>query len=318
MSVAVVGNFDVAWRTEAYISRAIAELGHRTLRFVDNDTQFARAARSDVDVVVWVRSTPHASPAATWEAIRAFRERRVPVIGFHPDLWFGLARQHRVLDRSHPFFAGVDVLCTTDGGHDDEWAAAGIEHWWVPQAIDRVEALREPRRHGGHVADIVFVGGWQGYPHPEWPQRHELIAHLRARWGHRLGLYPVSRHAQVRTQRLTEVIRGARVVVGDACRPDGRGRYWSNRVPETLGRGGLLLHPAVDGLADIHPHVRQWSDLDDLDEHIRAALADPETTALAAKRGRAHTIEAHTYTHRWADVLDRARDLGDARRVPSA
>lgn len=39
-------------------------------------------------------------------------------------------------------------------------------------------------------------------------------------------------------------------MIGDSCfagSPKGA-YYWSDRIPETLGRGGFLIHPYVDGL----------------------------------------------------------------------
>jgi hypothetical protein len=51
---------------------------------------------------------------------------------------------------------------------------------------------------------------------------------------------------------LTTLYSADTIVVGDSMFSDeeeadyGELRYWSDRLPETIGRGGLLMHPIVD------------------------------------------------------------------------
>lgn len=117
----------------------------------------------------------------------------------------------------------------------------------------------------------------------------------------------------MRGRELRDVYASARVVVGDSCilSPD-EGRYWSDRVPETTGRGGFLVHVDTDGLADEHPSVWRWAmgDWDALAGLIDDALADDDARQLIANRQGAETFERHTYTDRMARL---AADL-EARR----
>ncbi len=93
-------------------------------------------------------------------------------------------------------------------------------------------------------------------------------------------------------------------------------RYCSDRIPETIGRGGYLIHPFVDGvLADYTTdddglyvageHCGGWrlGDWDDLEVEIETALDDPDHREAVAARGRAHVIANHTYEVRMGQVM---------------
>lgn len=81
--------------------------------------------------------------------------------------------------------------------------------------------------------------------------------------------------------------------------------YASDRVPETLGRGGFLIHPAVEGVTDgSHftdgTHLVTWplGDWDGLDDKIRYYLEHDTARRRIAAAGREHVLSHHTYSVR--------------------
>jgi hypothetical protein len=240
----------------------------------------------------------------------ALRDRGIPTVGYHLDRWWGLSRQPQVY--VEPFFR-VDLLCTADGGHDDLFRAEGIEHVWFPPAVSRFEC--EPGEFRLDMAhDVNFVGSWQGGYHQEWQHRHQLVRHLQ-QWAPMM--WPKAGQPAVRREELRNLYRSGRVFVGDSClvpRADGEPatRYCSDRVPETLGRGGFLIHPHVNGITggegsmyESGDHLVTW-DLGDwgrLDAMIEWMVNDDRARLEIADAGREHTLQFHTYTKRMKQLI---------------
>jgi hypothetical protein len=243
-----VGNFEPSHSTENEYRKAIAATPGNLVVPVQESERgaFDRLAErirvGDVDIVLWTRTRwPKMDFAAMRRMLATARECGVPTIGVHLDIWWGLPRSSEIGE--HPFFE-VDLLCTADGGHDEEWRRAGIEHVWMPPGVSAFEcepAESDPR----FAADVAFVGSWNGY-HPEAPHRAQLIDWLRR---HSFG--PEPGHHAVRGEDLRRLYATTKVNVGDSCFVGtGLTRYCSDRIPECLGRGGFLLHPRVPGVTD--------------------------------------------------------------------
>ena len=81
--------------------------------------------------------------------------------------------------------------------------------------------------------------------------RSRLVKWLRKNYDRQVKFWPEPNQHAVRGDDLTDLYASVKVVVGDSClvpKPDGSPmtHYCSDRIPETLGRGGLLLHPVVE------------------------------------------------------------------------
>lgn len=305
-----VGNFRPAHSTENHLRQALEGLGHVVIQLQEDDPatwgRLIHDAPADrPDFVLWTR-TWHLPLLPQNDALAALRAAGIPTVAYHLDRWWGLPREHQVLDE--PFFR-CDVVVTADGGHDDHWAAAGVTHWWAPPGVLGAEAsaLGAPRRE--YAADVGFVGSWSSY-HPEWPWRRELIQRLRAFYGRRAGIWPRAGSPAIRGPALADLYASVKVVVGDSCLAGGTARYWSDRIPETLGRGGFLIHPHVEGIEDHYVDGKHlvlvepgsWPAMHDA---IERWLADPDGRRQIAAAGREHVLIAHTYERRMADLIDR-------------
>jgi hypothetical protein len=72
---------------------------------------------------------------------------------------------------------------------------------------------------------------------------------------------------------MNNLYKSCRVTVGDSMLYQGvDDRYWSNRVPEALGRGGILIFPQVDYLAEITDGMLPMWPLGDFDQLEREVL----------------------------------------------
>lgn len=265
------------------------------------------------DAVVWTRTgwdppVPHAEQRAMLERAA---DAGVPTIGVHLDRWWGLGREGQV--HEEPFFR-VAHLFTADGGHDAEWAEAGVNHTWMPPAVSAEETGGGTYR-AEMASDLAFVGSWRGYGHTEWTHRMELVDWLRANYGDRVRFWPEPGAPAVRGEALRDLYASVKVVVGDSClAPNADGspvtRYCSDRVPETVGRGAFLLHPWVEGVTDgtlYAPgvHIDTWKlwDWEALGAKIDYWLGHADERARVASQGQQHVREQHTYGRRMGGLL---------------
>lgn len=314
--IAYVGNFGPEHSTENHVARALRSLGHHVSPLQENDRAtwdyLAGALVDPPDLLLWTR-TWHLPEMPQLKALDNMRVHGVPTVGFHLDRWWGLPREHQVADE--PFFR-CDLVATADGGHDERWHDAGVAHWWAPPAVSEDEARRTGNlRPVFQSAPVVFVGSHERY-HPEWPWRRELVTRLQRHYGRRFKVWPGARQT-IRGQNLADLYASATVVVGDSCLVGSPARYWSDRIPETVGRGGFLIHPEVAGMED---HYRDGEHLVTVEpEHwdaMRAAIdmwldpdrAEDRTRIRAA--GRAHVLEHHTYEVRMAELLAECETRG--------
>lgn len=303
MRCAYIGNFSAPHSTENHVARALENNGHDVVRLQEAPRAWRemhlRVRSAEPDFVLWTTTHDYAPPETFPDQREFLRRCQVPVVGYHLDLWWGLDREHRI--HESPFFT-IDLVCTADGGHDDQWEKAGVNHAWFQPGVSRDECepgtFREEYAH-----DLVFVGSWQGGYHAESHHRHELVAWLQQRG---CVFYPRPGEPALRGQSLRDLYASCKVVVGDSCNVPRLYRYWSDRVPECTGRGGFLLHPKIVGLGVAHPDLVTWTagDWDQLGDLIDCFTADDATRQRIAATNREHTLAHHTYERRMEQLAD--------------
>lgn len=202
---------------------------------VDDVVALCRGA----DLFVWAR-THNADPSGDARAmLRRIEDLGVPTVGVHMDLYWSLPHREKLIGQA-PWWSCRHVF-TADGGRRD-WVGRGVNHHWLPPAVG-------PRFLGRGVPDgvrfphpVVFVGDHSQRVHG--PHRHELLRWAGQRFGGDFIRY--GRHKPVWGEAFSDLCASAVVVLGDSAKA---GRYWSDRVPLTLSRGGLLAYPNTPGLA---------------------------------------------------------------------
>lgn len=293
--IVIIGNFEPTHSTENEWKRGLEDIGVHVDTLQENAfTEAALTKLLPADALWYVRTWGTAVP---W--LRLAEHADTPTVSPHLDLWFGIKRAADIL--REPMWR-ADYVYTADGGHDVRFQASGVNHRFMPPAMSAhaLEGVYNARFEG----QVAFVGSHPNRYHREWTWRRDLFnacANLPG-WVH----YD---HAdKMRGQVLSDLYVSASVIVGDSLAL--ASRYWSDRLPETLGRGGNLVWPEIDGCRQTHS-TEEWTEYTIGDvasliiaiDEARGVAADKERRA----RNRSRILAAHTYTHRAARILD---DLG--------
>lgn len=309
MRLSYFGNFAPAHSTESHVAASFEALGHTVIRIQEGATRASTVADITIneaaDLFLHTQTYPLAVRSSSLED-RTVALKRIQVAGiltafFHLDLWWGLDRAVQLYEEP---WIHSDFVFTADGGHNKEWEQLGVNHIWLPPGVYHAEAHDgQPRRP--YTSDVAFVGSWRHYGHTEhWPVRKAMLDALRRRYRNRFRCWPQT--GAIRGERLNSLYASATVVVGDSCLAGEIPNYWSDRVAETTGRGGFLIHPHVKGILDQHPSLAtfepgNWDELiGKVDYYLTAGSARESLRVTNA----AWTRERHTYKNRAQTILE--------------
>jgi spore maturation protein CgeB len=256
-------------------------------------------------MLVWVR-TQGTTPEKVVGQVEVWKSAKIPVVAIHLDRWFGLSRAQEVY--TNPYFRLLDWLFVADP-YLEHWQRAGVNAVWSPPAFsERWWEDTEPRQTRWGRPDIVFVGNWhRDSYHPESVHRFEMLDRLTARYGRRFLTLPPRGQPRIIGAELYHLYTSTPIIIGDSCLV-GDSSYHSDRVPETLGRGGFLMHPWIDWQGTYTPmeHLVCWrlGDWDGMLGAVDAALDHPDLRGVIAAEGQAHVLANHTYRHRVERLLE--------------
>ena len=148
-------------------------------------------------------------------------------------------------------------IFTADGDYQKEWKLYGKNHIWLPPAV------RHSAAHFGtfkeeYACDVAFVGSnGDGYHTDVWTYRKELVDYIRLmcqRNGWSFKNPGGDEQKIARGEQMNDFYASAKVTIGDSlCLKKENSHYWSDRVPEATGRGGLLVMPNIKAIKEIYP-----------------------------------------------------------------
>lgn len=329
MRIAFIGNFTVPYTTENDWVWTYEHLGHEVVKLQENRVTTEQiedvVLNQDIDLVHYVHTHGWKTPGkkTLFQLWKLFKEKGIPTISVHLDTWYGLKRSKDVNLKDNPFWA-TEYVFTADGGADEWYKSLGINHFYLPAGVvERDCKLGNYRRKYDY--DVVFVGA-KKY-HEEWPYRTKLIEWLETSYQNRFARFSWdSPKGIVRGQDLNDLYASAKVVVGDTlCLGYDHKDYFSDRLFETVGRGGFLIFPEIPGLENVfqldwsYSHLDRGSfvsdspaelttykfnDFNDLKTKIEAAIVDNKTRDLVRKAGFERVKKDHTYTNRAETVLE--------------
>jgi hypothetical protein len=327
LRVALLGNLEPEFSTENEFRDGYERNGADVFVYQEGDAEAMRDLIDDLrtnppDFVHWTRTKGLADrlgDAVQWEMLRTAGRAGVPVVGPHLDIWIGFERESQI--ETDPYFRGVDLMLTADGGHQEAWQHYGVNHRWLLPAIsERWLGLGTPQEK--YRSKIAFTGSWQGGYHPEAEHRHQLVAWLQETYGDDVRFYPKKGQHAIRGRELNDLYASVDVVVGDSAVLPGKGRYVSDRIPETAGRGGPLLHPWVEGVtADENDpfyyavvagwEAGDWSRLKELIDNEIGAYPAGDPMWAHYRQGFVDAIAAgQTYTHRCREIVEIMNEEG--------
>lgn len=292
MKIAIIGRFQKMY-DEEYIARSFEALGHTILRLPDNYGLRPIVARIKEFKPNLVMFTKLEVPEDGLLFIKTMREMGIKTVCWLFDLYWGYPREHRI--RSQACFR-ADRVFTTDGGHQDKWEGIGINHQVVRQGIYKEECFLEKldNPHG-----VVFVGS----ENPIYPKRFKTIDFIKKsypdfRW------YGRKLTDEMRGTNLNKLYATAKIVVGDSVYSP---YYWSNRVVETLGRGGFLIHQDVPGLKEQYPNLVTYEkdNLVELRKKIDYYLSHETERLEIIQKNFEHVEKKYTMEKKCSELLNK-------------
>jgi len=304
----MVGNFTAPWCSEVHWAKSLEKLGHQVTKQQENKIKpgIIHNGLPGHDLFLWVR---------TWENFVTLRDLeyaqalRIPTVNVHLDLFVGISRE-KTLDTDPRW--RTDYVFTADGDPESQkiFESHGINHYWLRAGVfDEGCEMFEQNKDSGLQGDVVFVGAGKEYAHPEWPYRRQLIEFLEKNYSSQYRKYG---HPQklVRETDLNQLYANAKVVVGDSLNIGfNHPNYWSDRVYETIGRGGFIIHPRIPGLEkdfkeDEEIVFYNYGNFDELREKIDYYIVHSEERDAIRKRGFERVKKDHTYINRMKEMLD--------------
>lgn len=325
MKIAYIGNFTQPHCTEVHLAKTLENLGHLVTRLQENgytsDELGNILAQMDFDLLLFTRTW---GDTLTLEHLAQLRERKIPSASYHLDLYVGLSRKYlhgeKSLDQvlqTDPFWR-TDFVFTPDG--DPESAKVfernDVTHYYMKPGVFEPECYMAKPTYESEAdkLPVLFVGGGNrvgeenGYGHPEWPYRDQLITWLDDNYGGRFHKFG---HPQrtIRNDELNQLYADTKVVVGDSvCIGFNHTYYWSDRVYETIGRGGFLIHPYIKGLEEEFIDGEtivfyEYGNFEQLKEKIDYYLEHDEEREAIRIKGHEMVKSKCTYTDRLKQML---------------
>lgn len=304
MNIVLYGNFVVDYCSEVHHAKSLEALGHKVIRLQETTvtTEQVHYEAIYADMLIWIHSHGFINKGKPMsEVLQNLKERNIPTVAYHLDLYMGLERW-REYEGSDYFkvqhFFTVDRLMadwlnekTSTTGH---YIPAGVLH-------EEAYSLKLPQTN-----DVIFVGS-RGY-HKEWPYRPQLIDFLKKEYDTRFKHYGGDGLGVVRGPDLNKLYAQSKIVVGDTLSPNFTyPSYFSDRLFETIGRGGFLIFPYISGLYDYFKPdeiaVYKFGDLEDLKSTINYYLNHENIREKIRERGFKRVLAEHTYCHRWQSII---------------
>jgi hypothetical protein len=305
--ITFLGNFRVDFTSESHHAKTLESLGHEIVRLQESEitSEVILQSAKESALFIWIHTHGWNTPGKLTmeDVLLKLKNHNVPSMTYHLDLWFGLSRQKDL--RRKPVYKYIDHFFTVDSKMADWFnSKTSVKGHYLPAGVYDQECTYVPTKL---TEEVIFVGS-KTY-HSEWPYRPKLINFLTKTYGTKFNLYGKEGVRPVRGQELNNLYASTKVVVGDTLCPEfNYPDYWSDRIYETLGRGGFLIHPYIPGLErefEDKKHVvfYQYNNLDQLKELIDYYLNNYEEREKIRKAGHEFVKNNYTYKNRWQTIL---------------
>jgi hypothetical protein len=310
-NIVFLGNFRVDYTSESHHAKSLEELGHNVIRMQESEarSEDILSACVNSDLFIWIHTHGWETQGKiTMEKVlETLKTLSIPSMTYHLDLWFGLKREKDL--ESFPVYKMIDHFFTVDKKMS-EWFNENtkVKGHYLPAGVFGPECIVQDvtKKH-----DVIFVGS-RKY-HDEWTYRPKLIDWLDRSYGNRFEQYGSGGVKSVRGMHLNKLYWSTKVVVGDTLCIDFKyPDYWSDRIYETLGRGGFLIHPYIKGLENEfkdkeHVVFYEYNNFEQLKELIDYYIKHDDEREKIRLAGHKLVKENYTYKHRWQQILE---DLG--------
>lgn len=292
LKILYVGDFSENWTSESYIARSFEALGHYVKKIQEtsiSDDNIIRDSKKDYDFLLYAKFRIKGDQEYVLKNIN------IPKICWFFDIYPETPREKRL---NQPWIRMADYFFTTDNGHQNFYKEEGIKHECIRQGIYHGEAVDGVFNE--KLKTKIFFAGAQNH----WFKPRQEFVNFLQRTYYKDFKWP---RKTIRQKRLNDAIASAEIVVGHNIRFQ---HYWSNRIYETLGRGGFLITPAVDGLEkefEDGKHIvcyedRNWQDLKNKIDYY---LEHKKEREKIRKAGVEYCRNNFTYKHRCQELLNK-------------
>lgn len=313
MIITFVGNFQVDYSSESHHKKTLEGMGHTVIPLQEGVATSVQIYNHAIksDMLVWVHTHNWNTDQRRLSVADLFKRLKaggIPTLTYHLDLWFGLERQKDL--EGDPFYKNIEYFFTVDkkmaSWFNENTEVKGL---YLPAACFGPECyMTKALPEGEYYTDVAFVGS-KGY-HPEWQWRPQLIQWLRDIYGDRfLHVGGDGQTGTIRGNGLNEIYGDTKVAIGDSlCLNFSYPYYWSDRVYETLGRGGFMIHPYIKGMENHfedkkHLVFFEFGNFDQLKDLIDYYIEHDKEREKIRKAGHEHVKENHTYKNRWEVIM---------------
>ena len=323
MRITFLGNFQVDYSSETHHKKTLEALGHEVICIQENEatTEHVFIEASKSDMFIWVHThgwqTLSITRSQTMQDVLLLLKRlNIPTVTYHLDLWFGLHRQKDL--EIDPIYKNIEYFFTCDKKMADWFnAETNVKGVYLPAGVFQDEMT--PRLDVPRTRDVIFAGS-KGY-HPEWPYRPHLIQWLRGNYGSRFThVGGDGDTGTVRGQALNDMYNSSKVIIGDSLVINfDYPHYWSDRLYETIGRGGFIIFPYIEGIENqfeigeigkipaadnVELVTYEFNNFGQLKELIDYYLTHDEEREAIQKRGYERCKE-YTYMKRWQEIIEK-------------
>jgi hypothetical protein len=302
LNIAFIGNFGPSESTENLMLDALTRgLNHSVTCLQENELTIERLQRAALlsDVLLWVR-TPGYLQIADSDMLSLFamlKKQGTTTLSLHLDKFWGIKDREELIGKI-PFWRS-EFCGTADGGNQAEFERRGVNHFWMQPAMSEMY-LHPGRVRENYRCKVGFVGA-RDY-HSEYPFRRQMIDFLEKHYGEDFKLIT----GGVRGHELNDVYASTQISVAD-CFAAGSPNYFSDRLPESTGRGAFVIHPDVPGMTN--PVITyEPQNLASLHAGIQFMLGfTAEERQKQIERTMDHVRENDTWTRRLRDILKMVR-----------
>lgn len=306
-NIVFLGNFRVDYTSESHHAKTLESLGHRVIRLQESEAKAEDILKhaSSADLFIWIHTHGWRTPGKfeMEDVLKTLADYKIPTMTYHLDLWFGLQRQ-KDLD-TYPVYKYIGHFFTVDKKMA-EWfnQKTKVKGHYVPAGVyDQECVIRDvTKKH-----DVIFVGS-KKY-HPEWQYRPQLISWLEETYKNKFSHYGNGGLPSIRGMQLNKLYWSTKIVIGDTlCINFEYPNYWSDRIYETMGRGGFIIHPYIKGLEEEfedkkHLVFYEYGNFTQLKELIDYYLEHEQEREAIRKAGHELVKSKYTYKNRWQQIL---------------
>lgn len=319
MKIVFIGGFDRLYDEEGK-AKSFEKLGCTVLRI--KETSFSKKDLDNIkswepDLII---SAKYLIKEELLKQLFSFsKEKGIKTIAWHPDLYHfpcPVANELRLamIANKHGLWE-ADYVFTPDGCSDSYkfYERCGINHRLIRQApYDETVGVYSD----SDISDlttkeeipILFVGSMYDINDPF---RKYMVKFLQDEYGDKFLWLGQTEH-QVREERLSTLISKTKIVIGESLYFPG---YWSNRVYESIGRGGFVIHPYVPGIEEEFEDgeecvfYNRW-DFQELKKKIDYYLNNDEERSIITKKGMDRVKKDHTLLNRCKEILEIVNEKG--------